>query len=195
MSYQKISTCIVLLAFNLATLLQGCALPTRLPAVPQNVVDKAEVPGMPGIRYFSSGDMTQFILDWEQALSFEKELLFRAQIGQPKPLPPVSFLALSGGGDDGAFGAGLLCGWTAAGNRPEFKLVTGVSTGALIAPFAFLGPKYDAQLKKLFTKVTRKKYLPISLECHLKFKYPTGIMLHIGTLQHDKLIGTTYYYD
>ena len=109
---------------------------------------------MPGIRYVAVGDMTQFTLDWEQA--FEAELLFRAQIGQLKPLPPVSFLALSGGGDDGAFGAGLLCGWTVAGNRPEFKLVTGVSAGALIAPFAFLGPKYDTVLKKLFTNFSSK---------------------------------------
>jgi hypothetical protein len=49
----------------------------------------------------------------------------------------------SGGSDDGAFGAGLLCGWTEAGTRPEFKLVTGVSTGSLIAPFAFLGPEWE----------------------------------------------------
>ena len=54
--------------------------------------------------------------------------------------PVVNFLALSGGGSDGAFGAGVLCGWTASGKRPEFDLVTGVSTGALTAPFAFLGP-------------------------------------------------------
>ncbi len=129
-------------------------MPKRLPAVPQGVVDEAEVSGMAGIRYVAVGDMTQFTLDWEQA--FEAELLFRAQIDPLKPLPPVSFLALSGGGDDGAFGAGLLCGWTVAGNRPEFKLVTGVSAGALIAPFAFLGPKYDAVLKKLFTNFSPK---------------------------------------
>ena len=47
-----------------------------------------------------------------------------------KPLPPVSFLAISGGGDDGAFGAGLLLGWTETGTRPEFEGVTGISTGA-----------------------------------------------------------------
>jgi predicted acylesterase/phospholipase RssA len=66
--------------------------------------------------------------------------------------PVVNFLALSGGGSDGAFGAGLLSGWTASGKRPEFELVTGVSTGALTAPFAFLGPKYDAALKHVFTQ-------------------------------------------
>ena len=152
MNDQKISTLLVLLALNLATLLQGCALPTRLPAVPQDVADQAEVPGMPGVRYVAVGDMTQFMLDWEQA--FEAEMIFRAKTGQQDSLPTVNFLALSGGGDDGAFGAGLLNGWTDAGNRPEFRLVTGVSTGALIAPFAFLGSKYDAQLKKFFTSTS-----------------------------------------
>jgi predicted acylesterase/phospholipase RssA len=64
---------------------------------------------------------------------------------------PLSYLALSGGGADGAYGAGLLNGWTAAGTRPEFSVVSGVSTGALIAPFAFLGPAYDATLRDVYT--------------------------------------------
>ena len=62
-------------------------------------------------------------------------------------------LALSGGGQDGAFGAGLLVGWTKRGDRPEFDYVTGVSTGALLAPFAFLGPAYDERMRDLFTTV------------------------------------------
>ena len=66
------------------------------------------------------------------------------------------FLALSGGGDEGAFGAGVLCGWTAHGDRPQFKLVTGISTGALIAPFAFLGSSYDDTLRYLYTGITSK---------------------------------------
>lgn len=61
-------------------------------------------------------------------------------------------LALSGGGSNGAFGSGLLCGWTAAGTRPKFKIVTGVSTGALQATPAFLGPKYDYILREIYTK-------------------------------------------
>src|SRR6202008_3281538 len=64
--------------------------------------------------------------------------------------------AISGGSDNGAFGAGLLNGWTAAGNRPEFKIVTGVSTGSLIAPLAFLGPDYDNELKAAFTTISKK---------------------------------------
>ena len=64
---------------------------------------------------------------------------------------PFAYLALSGGGGDGAFGAGLLNGWTESGKRPEFSLVSGVSTGALIAPFAFVGPEYDAYLEDIYT--------------------------------------------
>ena len=68
----------------------------------------------------------------------------------------VDALVLSGGGSNGAFGAGFLNGWTKTGDRPTFKLVTGISTGALIAPFAFLGSDYDPRLEKLFTTVTNK---------------------------------------
>jgi predicted acylesterase/phospholipase RssA len=63
----------------------------------------------------------------------------------------LNYLALSGGGADGAYGAGVLNGWSAAGTRPEFSAVSGVSTGALIAPFAFLGPAYDAMLRDVYT--------------------------------------------
>ena len=64
-----------------------------------------------------------------------------------------NYLSISGGGSDGAFGAGLINGWTESGERPHFKVVTGVSTGALIAPFAFLGPDYDDELKESYTTV------------------------------------------
>lgn len=63
----------------------------------------------------------------------------------------AAYLALSGGGPDGAFGAGFLKGWTARGDRPAFRLVTGVSTGAVISIFAFLGPDYDDVLEELYT--------------------------------------------
>lgn len=66
--------------------------------------------------------------------------------------PPLNYLAISGGANDGAFGAGLLSGWSASGTRPDFELVTGVSAGAIIAPFVFIGPKYDYKLRELFTK-------------------------------------------
>ncbi len=70
-------------------------------------------------------------------------------------LPQASgpWLAISGGGSDGAYGAGVLTGWSESGLRPEFAVVTGVSIGALIAPFAFLGPRYDEVVHKNFTTI------------------------------------------
>ncbi|NIU87724.1 MAG: patatin-like phospholipase family protein, partial [Nitrosopumilaceae archaeon] len=65
-----------------------------------------------------------------------------------------SALLLSGGGSYGAFGAGFLNGWSRSGTRPEFKLVTGISTGALIAPLAFVGEDYDSVLQKMYTGVS-----------------------------------------
>ncbi len=65
-------------------------------------------------------------------------------------------LALSSGGADGAFGAGVIRGWSDSGKRPQFDLVTGVSTGALMAVLAFLGPEYDHLLEKLYTSITNK---------------------------------------
>jgi hypothetical protein len=67
---------------------------------------------------------------------------------------PLTLLALSGGGADGAFGAGLLRGWSEAGDRPEFDIVTGISTGALVGLYAFLGPAYDAELERSFTTIS-----------------------------------------
>ena len=91
--------------------------------------------------------------------SIKREQAYLAANGHLGPLPPAVFLAISGGGDNGAFGAGLLNGWTAAGNRPTFKLVTGVSTGALTAPFAMAGPAYDATLKEVYTTISAKNIL------------------------------------
>lgn len=72
-----------------------------------------------------------------------------------------SFLALSGGGAQGAFGAGFLNGWTDSGTRPNFKIVTGISTGALIAPLAFLGSEYDDELRESYTTISTKDVLDI----------------------------------
>jgi hypothetical protein len=68
-------------------------------------------------------------------------------------LPKVEgpWLAISGGGTDGAYGGGVLAGWSESGKRPEFAAVTGASIGALVAPYAFLGPRYDEQIRKNFT--------------------------------------------
>jgi Patatin-like phospholipase len=93
----------------------------------------AEIPGIPQARFAADA-----VEDFVQAL----------------PTAEGPWLALSGGGAEGAFGTGLLAGWSHSGTRPEFALVTGVSTGALMAPFVFLGPRYDDQLRQNYTKVT-----------------------------------------
>jgi predicted patatin/cPLA2 family phospholipase len=134
---------------------QACATASRKNAVPENLQAAATVPGFATtIRYFPTDatHVDEFERDYLQSLAAETTTRYNA--GEEGPLPPSAFLAISGGGDNGAFGAGLLNGWSAAGTRPEFKLVTGVSTGALIAPFAFLGEKYDAVLKSLYTGVS-----------------------------------------
>ena len=133
---------------------RGCAGPVRGEAVPDKLQAEAAVAGFPvGIRYFpeDAGHVKEFKADY--LASLDRELVTREQHNEDG-LGPAAFLAISGGGDKGAFGAGLLNGWTAAGNRPQFKLVTGVSTGALIAPFAFLGPAWDERLKSLYTGIS-----------------------------------------
>ena len=105
------------------------------PRTPFTAADEAAatIPGMPDARFWANSEA-----DFEKAL----------------PPQPGPWLILSTGGTDGAFGAGLLNGLSAAGNRPDYSVVTGVSTGALMAPFAFAGAKYDAALKDAYTKIT-----------------------------------------
>jgi len=133
-----------------ALAMTACETPRRLPAVPTELAARA-TPSPMAERYLVARDHAAEIKESQASLA--KERAWLAASGHTGPLPPMSMLAISGGGDDGAFGAGFLNGWTAAGTRPEFKVVTGVSTGALIAPFAFLGPKYDPVLKSVYTDV------------------------------------------
>ena len=112
------------------------AQPHQLPArAPFTAADEAAaaIPGMPDARFWA--DSTT---DFKNAL----------------PSQPGPWLALSSGGSDGAFGAGLLSGLSASGKRPDYAVVTGVSTGALMAPFIFAGSRYDDQLRDVFTKIT-----------------------------------------
>ena len=141
----------------LAAALQGCATPGRVPAVPAELQGKAVIPGLSEVRYRPGVDNDKLAKDGKE--SMRRELAWRAEQGLPEKLPPAHFLAISGGGDNGAFGAGLLNGWTKAGTRPEFKLVTGVSTGALIAPMAFLGKEYDYRLEDFYTQIEPKDIL------------------------------------
>ena len=123
--------------------------------MPNALQTKAFFPGYPNSRYFpmDAAHVSEFERAFLNALEFEREDL--ARHGHKGPLPPAAYLAISGGGDGGAFGAGLLNGWTKAGTRPEFD-GHGISTGALIAPFAFLGSEYDERLAKFYTNITAK---------------------------------------
>ena len=147
------------LACILILFLSACSVPERLLAVPRALTTQAKttegvVHGPENLRFWVNQDPEP--LNEEGLAALQKERDYLSRIGHTGPLPPVYFLAISGGSDNGAFGAGLINGWTAAGNRPEFKIVTGVSTGALIAPLAFLGPDYDDELKEAFTTISKK---------------------------------------
>lgn len=138
--------------------LAACSSLERLPAVPGALQYEAVLPGMPHVRY-RQPQVDALLKDLRTTVERERATLHKK--GYDGPLLPISFLALSGGGENGAFGAGLLVGWTERGDRPEFNIVTGISTGALIAPFAFLGPRYDAQLKRLYTEVSAHDILEL----------------------------------
>ena len=141
-----------LVLIGVVAVLQACSTPERVPAVPKEQTSQAVIPGIPDARLYVVSDPQSFAKMGMASVMREKAYL--ESQGHSGGLPPVHFLAISGGGDNGAFGAGLLVGWTAAGDRPDFKLVTGISTGALIAPFAFLGSDYDPVLKEVYTSIS-----------------------------------------
>jgi predicted acylesterase/phospholipase RssA len=129
----------------------GCAgALTRVP-VPVELIAQAEIPGIPDARYWGDASPEYAVRVIGAASSEELERAFPGVYGKRH-----TYLALSGGGANGAYGAGLLAGWTAAGTRPEFTMVTGVSTGALTAPFAFLGPDYDDELAAIYTTMSTR---------------------------------------
>lgn len=138
---------LVALCFGLA--LAACAGPTvdslRDP-VPEPLVSRSNVPGYSRIRYW--GDNGEGLPP-----NIVAEVVAQQKAAGYNP-KNRSYLAVSGGGSNGAFGAGILFGWTASGKRPEFTIVTGISTGSLIAPFAFLGPPYDEKLKEAYTQIS-----------------------------------------
>lgn len=151
LSMRTVVTKIILLfSIVLLALSVGCARQERNP-IPVELISVAKIPGMDGIRDFSGSFSDQLQKDIELSIQQESKTSFIAKPSGPKV---YKSLALSSGGPHGAFGAGFLVGWTAHGSRPDFKLVTGISTGAIIAPFAFLGPEYDPGLENLFTTIS-----------------------------------------
>jgi predicted acylesterase/phospholipase RssA len=129
----------------LAAVLSACTSLTRLAAVPSELQEEARPDGIPGVRLYPQ----QFDPVGHSTVPV------RWSVSSDGSAMPVGWdtdvgcdlLAISAGGDRGAFAAGLLTGWSQTGTRPRFRVVTGVSVGALIAPFAFLGPRYDHVLR------------------------------------------------
>ncbi|WP_426443014.1 patatin-like phospholipase family protein [Bradyrhizobium genosp. P] len=106
---------------------------------------------LPRTPYTAADAANSRVLDLDGLRRYADDPVSKFQIDKPSSSRLQTYLALSGGGADGAYGVGVLNGWTAAGNRPTFSIVSGVSTGGLIAPFAFLGPSYDETLKEVYT--------------------------------------------
>jgi predicted patatin/cPLA2 family phospholipase len=123
--------------------LGGCATLERLPAVTYAQAKRTDILDIPDARFYVS--------ETKQILNLAVKASQRRNLARGVTATRY-FLAISGGGDDGAFGAGLLVGWSDRGDRPEFDVVTGVSTGSLSAPFVFLGRAYDPQLKAVYTE-------------------------------------------
>ncbi len=127
----------------------SCAAPVRN-ALPEASVPNAQIPNID--RAWVWGDQSPLGLDRAQRESMERIDRLVSERGDAFLKQPLYYLALSGGGPNGAFGAGILNGWSNTGTRPEFSIVTGISTGAIIAPFAFLGPDYDGILRQIYTQ-------------------------------------------
>lgn len=134
-----------------SALVAGCATPvTRNGIADSQLAERAVVSGMPSVRFWADEVHTDVIAEVRRRLPNMPMVARDANRINGRPV--VETLALSGGGADGAFGAGVLNGWTERGDRPEFEIVTGVSAGAIIAPFAYLGPQYDHTLKEIWTR-------------------------------------------
>ena len=135
--------------------------------VPVDLIYDAEIPGMPDVRVLINPEN----FDFSDTLTYKSQ----KKLGKPfnKDKAVVDLLVLSGGGPDGAFGAGFLSGLTDSGQRPAYDIVTGVSTGALIAPAAFIGSSYDSVLKNIYTKVTDKDILGSDIKDLLLGKGPS----------------------
>jgi hypothetical protein len=129
-----------------------CSTLEREPPVPPELIHQITVLGTPNARFWPDTQGAELAVEAQEALQRERAAADLPP-GSTQGLPPAYYLAVSGGGDDGAFGSGLLCGWADAGTMPTFKLVTGVSTGAMMAPFAFLGQAYHDKLCAMYTTI------------------------------------------
>ena len=205
--FQMVATTLLTTVF---ILLSSCSTVQLRNPVPVTLQQEPQVLGLSNIRFW--GD------DIPPKIEQRMRTMTKADIQTDYPAlfgRPHNYLAISGGGSNGAFGAGLLIGWTQAGGRPEFQMVTGVSTGALIAPFAFLGPAYDPVLKEVYTTIstadimrrkswikiihsdaaadstpllkTIQRYIGDDVIAAIAAQYRTGRRLYVGTTDLDQM--------
>jgi hypothetical protein len=147
-------TFLTIIVFLVSAVLVACAsTPARNP-VPAELTSQVGIEGIPDARFWGD-EWPKFSMErFETYTDADFRKHFKGIYGKPH-----NYLAISGGGPNGAFGAGLFVGWTASGTRPEFTMVTGISTGELTAPFAFLGSDYDETLKKVYTTTSTEDIL------------------------------------
>ncbi len=127
--------------------LAGCANWPKRPNITAAQQQSAEVEGYADIRRWADAPSADWVR-WNAAR--------RTNLQHAGQAVADRVLMISSGSDKGAYSAGYLVGWSASGKRPRFSIVTGVSTGALIAPLAFLGSDYDSALKALYTGISAK---------------------------------------
>jgi len=146
----------------IAFALSGCAA-----TIPRNGIANAklaataEVPDMSGVRFWADEVPRDPVAEIKRRTAHMPPIAKDAKRINGRKV--IETLALSGGGSDGAFGAGVLAGWSKRGDRPEFEVVTGVSAGAIIAPFAFLGPSQDEKLHTIWTQYKQSEVITTQL--------------------------------
>ena len=143
--------CRLLIIVTCILALSGCA-HVRY-AVPENLVGKAVVVGMPDIRYYVDKPDSFFMVRKSLTESFKDEGKSEYMVDGIKTYP---ILIIGGGVSNSAYGIGLLKGWLESGSRPVFKIVTGYSSGSLLAVAAFSGTDYEDRLADLFTSISTK---------------------------------------
>ena len=131
-------------------LLTACSAVSEHETVPQNLADHALPLGMSDLRYWGDSGQLSMTEQFVREILEQQDRSGNLYDGQGE-LQATNYLVLSGGGENGAFGAGILKAWSDDGTRPEFNVVSGVSTGALIAVFAYLGPEYDQAMTDFYT--------------------------------------------
>ena len=136
------------LALAVCVLLAGCSWPSRTATKRQSFSSIQDLPNYEGVRAIDGYPNPMFQASFNTALQ-----QFAATKAKANGRRDFDMLALSSGGINGSFGAGILTAWSKRGDRPDFRFVTGVSVGALIAPFAFAGSAYDNRLEQLFRHI------------------------------------------